>query len=50
VEGLCKMTDAQLLATEAVWRRLPEGRFEAQPLGPVPLRGRTDAPVIYRLA
>lgn len=50
VEGLCKSTDAQLLATDAVWRRLPEGRFEAETLGPIPLRGRTDAPVVYRLA
>ena len=50
VEGLCKAHDAQILASEAVWSRLPPGRFSADALGAVPLRGRTDALELFRLA
>lgn len=50
VEGLCKTHDAEVLATAAVWRQLPAGRFSADALGPVALRGRSDAVDLYRLA
>ncbi|WP_420455467.1 adenylate/guanylate cyclase domain-containing protein [Rubrivirga sp.] len=50
VEGLNKELEAQVLASDAVWRRLPPGRFEAEPLGSVPLRGRAEGIELFRLA
>ncbi len=50
VEGLNKELEAQVLATGAVWKRLPPGRFEAEALGPVPLRGRAEDIELHRLA
>ena len=50
VEGLNKAFDSCVLATGAVVSRLPEGRFSVDPLGEVPLRGRDDAPTVFRLA
>ncbi|PAP78530.1 adenylate/guanylate cyclase domain-containing protein [Rubrivirga marina] len=50
VEGLTKDLDAQVLATGAVWARVPPGRFEAEALGAAPLRGRAEALDLYRLA
>jgi class 3 adenylate cyclase len=50
VEQLNKDYDARLLITEAVWRRVPEGRFEAEDLGPVPIRGRAQSLHLFRLA
>ena len=39
VEGLNKEYDSRVLVTGPVWRGVPEGRFEATPLGSVVLRG-----------
>ncbi|MDX1419380.1 MAG: adenylate/guanylate cyclase domain-containing protein [Rubricoccaceae bacterium] len=50
VEQMNKAHDSQLLISEAVWRRLPEGRFEADDLGLVPIRGRTRTLHLFRLA
>lgn len=49
VEGLNKELGSQVLVSEAVWARVPDGQFDAAPLGPVTLRGRTDALPLYRL-
>ena len=50
VEELNKVYGSHVLATDAVMARLPEGRFEATPLGEVRLRGRGGALPVYRLA
>ena len=50
VEGLNKTYDSQVLVTDAVWREVPEGRFEAEFLGKVSLRGRSSDVGLYRLA
>ena len=50
VESLNKELGGRVLATAAVWERLPSGRFDSEALGPVTLRGRTDALHLYRLA
>ncbi|WP_412070205.1 adenylate/guanylate cyclase domain-containing protein [Rubrivirga sp. IMCC43871] len=50
VEGLNKALGSQVLATRAVWERLPRGQFEGEALGAVRLRGRAAAQELYRLA
>ena len=50
VEALNKTYDSQILATESVWREVPEGAHEAESLGDVPLRGRSSEIGLYRLA
>ncbi len=50
VEGLNKTLDACVLATSAVWARVPEGRFEAKRHVGVPLRGRAGTLDLYQLA
>ena len=50
VEGLNKRYDSRVLATDAVVGRLPAGRFAAEPLGEVALRGRDRTPSLFRLA
>ena len=50
VEGLTKEHDARVLATGAVWDRLPPGRFPADALGRTRLRGRSFETELYRLA
>ncbi len=50
VEGLNKTYDSQVLVTDAVWARVPAGRFASEPLGPVDLRGRSVALALHRLA
>lgn len=50
VEGLTKEHDASVLVTDAVWAQLPPGRFPAEPLGVVRLRGRAFETALYRLA
>ena len=50
VEGLNKSLGTSVLASAAVWSHVTPGRFSAEPLGPVPLRGRAEALELYRLA
>ena len=50
VEGLNKEFGSHVLVSDAVWGRVPEGRFEAEDLGQTPLRGRATALTLYRLA
>ncbi len=50
VEGLNKELDSQVLASQAVWARVPPGRFRADALGPIRLRGRAEGIELYRLA
>ena len=49
IEKLCKATDARLLVSDAVWGRLGD-EATGEALGPVPLDGRRDPVVVYRLA
>lgn len=50
VEGLNKTYGSRVLATGAVMDRVPSGRFKAEDLGEVALRGRDRAPSLFRLA
>lgn len=50
VEALNKEYGSHVLVTDAVWGRLPSGRFEAEDLGAVTLRGRSTSLPIFRLA
>jgi class 3 adenylate cyclase len=50
IESMNKEFDSQVLASEAVWSCLPDGQFEAESLGPVPVRGREKTLGLYRLA
>ena len=50
VEGLNKTLNSCVLATSAVWKRLPPGRFEATCHEAVPLRGRAATLDLYQLA
>src|SRR5690606_28002445 len=50
IEQLNKDYNSQLLISEAVWRRVPAGRFPAEDLGPVPIRGRSQTLHLFRLA
>ena len=50
IESMNKQFDSQILASEVVWDRLPSGTFEAEDLGPVPVRGRSKTLGIRRFA
>lgn len=50
VEQLNKTYGSRVLATGSVVSGLPEGRYALDPLGTVELRGRGDAPTLFRLA
>lgn len=50
IEGLNKELGTTVLASEAVWEALGEGEVpEAEPLGPVRIRGRHEPVALYRL-
>jgi class 3 adenylate cyclase len=51
IEGLNKELGSRVLASAAVWARLPEEeRPPAEALGALPIRGRREPVVLYRLA
>jgi adenylate cyclase len=50
IEQMTKDLDAQLLVSEAVWRRVPEGLHAADDLGAIPVRGRAQTLRLFRLA
>lgn len=49
IEKLRKPTGSCLLVSDAVWARLGD-EARGEPLGPLPLDGRRDPVVVYRLA
>ena len=50
IEQMNKAHDSQLLVSEDVWSRVPAGRYPADDLGPVPVRGRAQTLRLFRLA
>jgi adenylate cyclase len=50
IEQLTKQYDCKLLASEAVWRELEQGSYQAAQLQNVDVRGRSGTVHLYRLA
>ncbi|GAB5534443.1 MAG: hypothetical protein Rubg2KO_06920 [Rubricoccaceae bacterium] len=50
IEKLCKVFDARVLVSEAVYERLDDDQRAGEPLGSVPLDGRKEPVSVVRLA